>query len=116
MRRPAIIDAGIRLLRGLRGPTKTRNARLLSKRGESSQTLVVRDATPADISALARLHVETWNATHGMSPKSPSYELRERQWRDAFTVTDGSWFCFVIERPNGELVGFAKGTLHDGTL
>src|SRR5438876_3744747 len=26
-----------------------------------------------------------------------AYELRERQWRRAFEVTDGSWFCFVVQ-------------------
>ncbi len=25
-------------------------------------------------------------------------------------MTDGSWFCIVIENQHGELVGFAKGT------
>ena len=39
----------------------------------------------------------------------PTYEIRERQWREAFGVTDGSWFCFVVEGRHGELVGFAKG-------
>jgi GNAT superfamily N-acetyltransferase len=29
-------------------------------------------------------------------------------------VTDGSWFCFVVEDDGGEMVGFAKGTTHDG--
>ena len=66
----------------------------------------IREATAADIPALADLHVRTFNETHG---PGPTYELRERQWREAFQVTDGSWFCFVIEGPNGELVGFAKG-------
>jgi hypothetical protein len=29
-------------------------------------------------------------------------------------VTDGNWFCFVVEDDNGEFVAFAKGTPHDG--
>ena len=75
----------------------------------------VRNATTDDIPALAQLHVQTFNETHrGGRPGGPSYELRERQWREAFTVTDGSWFCFVVEDYDGELVAFAKGTLHDG--
>jgi len=75
----------------------------------------IRNATPDDIPALARLHVQTFNETHrGGRPGGPSYELRERQWRDAFTVTGGSWSCFVVEDDEGELVAFAKGTLHDG--
>src|SRR5713101_532341 len=75
----------------------------------------IRQASSDDVPALARLHVQTFNETHrGGQSGGPSYELRERQWRDAFTVTDGSWFCFVVEDDNGELVAFAKGTPHDG--
>jgi ribosomal protein S18 acetylase RimI-like enzyme len=73
-------------------------------------SLVIREANAADISALADLHVRTWNATYPEVEKKPSYEIRERQWRAAFEVTDGSWFCFVVEDETGELVGFAKGT------
>jgi ribosomal protein S18 acetylase RimI-like enzyme len=29
-------------------------------------------------------------------------------------VNDPSWFCFVVEDAAGELVGFAKGTAHNG--
>jgi len=71
----------------------------------------LRDAREADIPTLARLHVQTFNETHrGGRPGGPSYELRERQWRDAFAVQDSSWFCYVIEDDGGELVRFAKGT------
>ena len=74
----------------------------------------LREALEADIPALARLHVETFNETHrGGRPGGPSYELRERQWREAFDRHDGTWFCYVVE-DGGELVGFAKGTPHDG--
>lgn len=65
--------------------------------------------------ALARLHLETFSETpRGGRPGGPSYEVRERQWREAFDRQDGSWFCYVIENDDGELVGFAKGTPHDG--
>jgi GNAT superfamily N-acetyltransferase len=75
----------------------------------------IREALAGDVPALARLHVQTFNETHrGGRPGGPSYELRERQWRDAFEANDGSWFCFVLEDDRGELVGFAKGTPHDG--
>lgn len=75
----------------------------------------IRDATPDDVPALARLHVETFNETHrGGRSGGPTYELRERQWREAFTATDGSWFCFVVEDQAGELLAFAKGAPHDG--
>jgi GNAT superfamily N-acetyltransferase len=63
------------------------------------------------------LHVQTFNETHrGGRSGGPSYALRERQWRETFAVTDGSWFCFVVEDDNGELVAFAKGTPHDGSV
>lgn len=75
----------------------------------------LRDAREVDVPVLARLHVQTFNETHrGGRPGGPSYELRERQWRDAFARQDGRWFCYVIEDDRGELVGFAKGTPHDG--
>lgn len=75
----------------------------------------LREARASDIPALAALHVETFNETHrGGRPGGPSYELRERQWREAFERQDGSWFCYVIEGDGGELVGFAKGTPHAG--
>ena len=75
----------------------------------------LRDASPEDVPAIAALHVQTFNETHrGGLPGGPTYELRESQWRHAFTRVDGSWFRFVIEDEEGELVGFAKGTPHDG--
>jgi ribosomal protein S18 acetylase RimI-like enzyme len=80
-------------------------------------TFHIRDAHEDDVPALAKLHVETFNETHrGGRPGGPTYELRERQWREAFQAQDGSWFCFLVENDRGELVGFAKGKPHDGGL
>jgi GNAT superfamily N-acetyltransferase len=77
--------------------------------------LHVRDAREDEVPALARLHVQTFDETHrGGQSGGPSYELRERQWRQAFEVRDGSWFCVVAEDDGGELVGFAKGTPYNG--
>lgn len=77
----------------------------------------LRNATEADVPALAALHVETFKETHrGGRPGGPSYELREHQWRDAFATDDGSWFCLLIEDEAGKLIGFAKGTPHDGSV
>jgi ribosomal protein S18 acetylase RimI-like enzyme len=76
-------------------------------------SVIIREATPADIPALADLHVRTWNATYPEYEPKPTFEIRERQWRQAFQVTDGSWFCFVVEAPGGELIGFAKGVPYD---
>jgi len=103
------INAAVRSVRNLNRPSKATNSRLLRARGETAASLVIRDAAASDTPALARLHVTTWNATHGHGPNGPTYELRERQWREAFSHDDGTWFCLVIERATGELVGFAKG-------
>jgi GNAT superfamily N-acetyltransferase len=74
-----------------------------------------RGAVPSDVPALARLHVQTFNETHrGGQDGGPTFELRERQWGDAFSVNDGRWFCVVVDDGEGQLVGFAKGTPHDG--
>jgi len=73
----------------------------------------IREAIPKDIPALAALHVQTFIQTHG-GVKPPTLELRTRQWSKAFETVERSWFCFVIKGPGGELIGFAKGTLHDG--
>ena len=103
-----------RFLAGLARPSGRANALRLRQRGEAVASLVIRDATAADVPALARLHVETWNATYApLLMKGPGYEVRERQWREAFAANDGSWFCLVVERPDGRLVGFAKGTRSD---
>jgi ribosomal protein S18 acetylase RimI-like enzyme len=77
----------------------------------------IRDAREDDVPALARLHVQTFHETHcGGRAEGPSLGLRENQWRKAFAVNDGSWFCFVVEDDNGKMVGFAKGTPHDGAV
>jgi L-amino acid N-acyltransferase YncA len=71
---------------------------------------IIREATLTDVPALARLHVMTFNETHApVLMNGPTYEVRERQWRQAFESSDGSWFCFVLENAEGELIGFAKG-------
>lgn len=78
-------------------------------------SFLIRDAREDDVPRLAKLHVETFNETHrGGRSGEPSIELREQQWRAAFSVKNGNWFCFVVEDNDGQLIGFAKGTLHDG--
>ena len=78
-------------------------------------TFTLRLAPEADVPRLAALHVRTFNETHrGGRPTGPSFELRERQWRERFDLQDGSWFCYVLDEDDGKLVGFAKGAPHDG--
>ena len=74
----------------------------------------IREVNEADIPALARLHVHTFNETHrGGQPGGPSSALREHQWREVFERQDGSWFCYVIEDDRSEFVGFAKAIRHN---
>jgi ribosomal protein S18 acetylase RimI-like enzyme len=74
----------------------------------------VRDVRRDDLEALAALHVETFNETHrGGRSGGPSLGLRLQQWRETFD-SDRDWFAVVVEDDAGALVGFAKGTRHDG--
>jgi ribosomal protein S18 acetylase RimI-like enzyme len=104
----AVIEARRAHLERLR-PTREQNLQGLRERGESIETFRFRDATANDIPALAQLHVAAWNATYPGTHRPPTVAIREWQWRKAFAENDGGWFCIVIERPDGKLVGFAKG-------
>ena len=77
-----------------------------------SPSIRIREATRADVAALAALHVAAFIETHG-SVGAPSLTLRDQQWRTAFE-TPHDWFAFVGVDETGALVGFAKGTAHDG--
>ena len=75
----AAFDPTIRRLRNLWRPSAAANAARLRARGEQVASLTIRDALSADVPALARLHVATWNATHrGGRSGRPSYELRDK--------------------------------------
>jgi GNAT superfamily N-acetyltransferase len=75
---------------------------------------VIREAVAADVPLLAQLHVTTYNETHApILRNGPTYAVRERQWRAGFEKADGNSFCFVVESPNDELVGFARGIPYD---
>lgn len=76
----------------------------------------LRDATPDDVPALARLHVQTFTETHrGGRPGGPTVELREQQWREILARTEGD-FTFLVPDEAGDLAGFARGTPHDGSV
>jgi ribosomal protein S18 acetylase RimI-like enzyme len=107
-------DAVMRFVWRLRRPSKAENLRLLRERGEDLASFTIREARVEDIPALAALHARTWSETYWNVKHPPTAELREHQWREQFQVTDGSWFCFVVENRRGELIGFAKGKRHAG--
>lgn len=80
----------------------------------SEPAFTIHEATAADIPALARLHVKTFNQTHTfLGFGGPKYETREWQYREKFAKADGAWFCFVATDANGDLVGFAAGEPSD---
>lgn len=111
--RKAMVAAERRLYDRMR-PSKAENVRRLRERGETTESFTFRDATRADVPALAQLHVTAWSATYPGTSRPPTYAIREWQWRKAFEEeNDGSWFCLLIERPDGALVGFAKGRRSD---
>lgn len=109
--RDTLRAAGFRTIRGvltLRRPTATANRRALRARSESLDALTIRPAVTADIAALAALHVAAWNDTYAPMMTGPPLPVREQQWRQAF-ADPASWFCYVLARPDGSLIGFAKG-------
>jgi ribosomal protein S18 acetylase RimI-like enzyme len=95
----------VRLLKQLRRPSSAANRRRLQARGESVAAIDIREATPADIPALAELHVATFRETHG---GGPTIALRASQYEQKF-AGGGEWFCVVAVRADGALVGFAVG-------
>jgi GNAT superfamily N-acetyltransferase len=109
-----VVFGAWRFVAGLALPSKARNLRRLRARGEDPGAFTIREASAAEIPALARLHVTAWNATYApLLMKGPGYDVRERQWREAFAKREAGWFCFVVERPDGELVAFAQGNRSD---
>jgi len=69
--------------------------------------LRLREATIADLRALAELHVRTFNETHvGPFGSGPSLATRESQWRTKLTESDATNFVLVLETEAKDLVGF----------
>src|SRR5439155_18202529 len=109
--RDTLKAAGFRTIRrvlALRRPSGRANTRALLARQESLEALALRDAVSSDIPALAVLHVATWNDTYAPLMTGPSSAIREQQWRHAFAQPE-NWFCYVLERSDGALIGFTKG-------
>ena len=74
----------------------------------------IRKTTAADTSAVAWLHVRTFNEAHAPETQDgPPIEVREYQWRKILTKNDPYDFCIVIESEAGELIGFARGVKHN---
>jgi GNAT superfamily N-acetyltransferase len=89
-------------------PTGAENAVRLRERGESLDSIVVRDAVAGDIPALAELHVTTWNATYNTT-NGPTIATRTWQWNQVFAKEDRRDFVLVLEDRRRRLIGFTWG-------
>jgi ribosomal protein S18 acetylase RimI-like enzyme len=70
---------------------------------------LIREATFADIPALAQLQVKTFVEAFPHHPQPPTIQTRQHQWIEQFKVKATTWFCLVAENDKRELIGFAKG-------
>jgi GNAT superfamily N-acetyltransferase len=74
----------------------------------------IREATIADVAAIARVHVESWRTTYkGLLPDdylaSLTYAQREPLWREILSKPVGHSLNYVAEDNPGEIIGFASG-------
>ncbi len=69
--------------------------------------LAIRRAAPADVAAIADVHVASFKAAHlGLVPLyHVTVERRKAAWRDLLTAAPTEGFTFVAER-EGRVVGF----------
>jgi ribosomal protein S18 acetylase RimI-like enzyme len=98
-----------RWIYSLSRPTRRGNERRRRQRGETLESITCRAAVLDDVSALAELHVTTWNATYRTS-RGPDVETRRRQWAHVFSRANPLEFLIVLETAQKRLVGFAFGT------
>lgn len=90
-------------------PSRKTNEIRLRERNETLASIVCRDAVPDDITALAELHVTTWNATYRTS-HGPTVETRRAQWQNVFRRANPQEFVLVLEDRDRRLIGFSFGT------
>jgi GNAT superfamily N-acetyltransferase len=74
----------------------------------------IREATIADVAAIAKVHAESWRTTYkGLLPDdylaNLTYEQREPLWREILSKPAGHSLDYVAEDHAGNIVGFASG-------
>ena len=72
---------------------------------------MVRSATPADASAIANVHVDSWRTSYrGILPDEFLASLSESGYRERWTrlLSDGSNLIYAAEDA-GQVIGFASG-------
>ncbi|MBD2460209.1 GNAT family N-acetyltransferase [Oscillatoria sp. FACHB-1407] len=75
---------------------------------------MIRPATPDDIAAIARVHVDAWRTTYrGIVPdrylEEMSYKKSEARWQQWFTITANFHHIVVALNASDEVIGFANG-------
>ncbi|MCH7737535.1 MAG: GNAT family N-acetyltransferase [Chloroflexi bacterium] len=75
---------------------------------------MIREASPADAMAVAKVQVDSWRSTYpGIVPQdyldALSYEQRATVWSTILSTATGRQFVFVAEDPDRNIVGFASG-------
>ena len=75
--------------------------------------MLIREASPSDAAAIARVHVDSWRTTYaGIVPAdylaNLSYTRREQFWCDILS-TPTPRAVYVAAQDTGEIVGFASG-------
>src|SRR6266852_2478242 len=90
--------------------------------------MLIREASPTDATAIARVHVDSWRTTYaGIVPAdylaNLSYARREQFRCDISSTPPPSGCVYVAAEDPGEVVGFASGgsersgnTLYQGAL
>ncbi len=79
--------------------------------------MIVREATQHDVSAIARVHLDTWQKTYqGIIPdeylRNLSYKKRKSSWEQILgEASEKSNFTYVAENELGQIIGFANGGL-----
>jgi len=71
---------------------------------------IIREAVADDIPQLVDVHVASWNATYFWHFPKPTPEIRTQGWEKNFKERPDGWFCFIAQKENGEVAGFATGT------
>lgn len=75
----------------------------------SKGDFTIREAVPEDLPQLVQVHVTSWNATYPFYHPKPTPELRTHQWQKAFAHREENWFCFLAQKDDGTITGFATG-------
>ena len=77
-------------------------------------TIRIRQATPDDASAIARVHVDSWRSSYAdVVPQEIlsglSYDDRKALWNGILNSSRADRHCYVADAPNTGVVGFAHG-------